>query len=270
MPLACLRACGVLPLLVGLLHAPWSLAQTSPPRAASPSSGDAVVKRLDPSDFRTRVEARVRTQEFQSGLVRSQLLPRLDYAVSKKFSLRLETPLTYADPNRPGRSDEAGFGDLLVRLSYRAWRSKDFAVVTALETTFDTASDPILGLGTNVVSPVVFASIDVPALKSTFFPGFQHYFSVGGGANSPNIQYTQFRTVLFTRWPNRYYTVLDGQYFVDYELDNRFGFLLEVEGGRLLSKHVGVWVRPGVGLAGDNVRGVYNWQIEAGIRYLFD
>jgi hypothetical protein len=46
--------------------------------------------------------------------------------------------------------------------------------------------------------------------------------------------------------------------------------LLELEGGRLVSKHIGVWVRPGWGLVGDNVRPVYNWQLEAGIRYLFD
>jgi hypothetical protein len=213
---------------------------------------------------------RGREQEFQNGLRRFQLLPRLDYAFSKQLSLRFETPLTHADPNQPGRSPQSGFGDLLVRLSYRALRGEGYAVVTALETTFDTASDPLLGLGTTVISPVVFGSIDVPALKSTFFPGFQHYASVGGGANSPNINYTQFRTVLFTRWPERFYTVVDAQYFVDYERNNRFGMLLELEGGRLLSKHVGVWVRPGVGLTGDNVRGVYNWQLEAGIRYLFD
>jgi hypothetical protein len=242
----------------------WCPAQTAQP------GGETVVRRLDPTDFRTRIEMRGRQQDFQSGYERFQLLPRLDYAFGKQLSIRFETPLTYADPNQPGQSPQSGFGDLLVRLSYRALRGKGYAVVTALETTFDTASDPLLGLGTTVVSPVVFASIDVPALKSTFFPGFQHYASVGGGANSPNINYTQFRTVLFTRWPNRFYTVLDGQYFVDYERNNRFGMLVEVEGGRLLSKHVGVWVRPGAGLTGDNVRGVYNWQIEAGIRYLFD
>jgi hypothetical protein len=254
---------------VVLFVASLAVAGWCPAQPAQPS-GETVVRRLDPTDFRTRIEMRGRQQDFQSGYERFQLLPRLDYAFGKQLSIRFETPLTYADPNQPGQSPQSGFGDLLVRLSYRALRGKDYAVVTALETTFDTASDPLLGLGTTVVSPVVFASIDVPALKSTFFPGFQHYASVGGGANSPNINYTQFRTVLFTRWPNRFYTVLDGQYFVDYERNNRFGMLVEVEGGRLLSKHVGVWVRPGAGLTGDNVRGVYNWQIEAGIRYLFD
>lgn len=255
--------------LAALFVAAFAAASGCPAQTAPPG-GETVVRRLDPTDFRTRIEMRGRWQDFQSGYERFQLLPRLDYAFSKQLSIRFETPLTYADPNRPGQSPESGFGDLLVRLSYRALRGEGYAVVTALETTFDTASDPVLGLGTTLVSPVVFASIDVPAIKSTFFPGFQHYASVGGGANSLNINYTQFRTVLFTRWPNRFYTVVDGQYFVDYERNNRFGMLLELEGGRLLSKHVGVWVRPGWGLVGDNVRPVYNWQLEAGIRYLFD
>jgi hypothetical protein len=33
---------------------------------------------------------------------------------------------------------------------------------------------------------------------------------------------------------------------------------------------VAVWGRPGVGLLGDSLPWVYNWNFEAGVRYLFD
>lgn len=241
--------------------------------ARTPATGDseAVIRRIDPTDFRSRIELRANVQEQHSGAYRTRVIPRFEYAVSKELSLRLETPVVSYDPDSSGANSETGFGDLLVRVSYRAVRRQGYAVVTALEATFDTASDEFLGTGKYVLSPLAFAAIAVPKMRSTFFTGAQQYVSVAGDSDRQDINYTQLRTILLTRWPKqRMYTVVDGQYFIDWERDARFGVLLEGEVGRFLSKNVALWLRPGVGIYDNDLPQVYKWNVEVGFRYIFD
>jgi len=248
-----------------------ALAQGNAQAPDTAGAAEAVVKRIDPTDFRNRIELRANVQEQQSGAYRSRLIPRFEYAASKRLSLRLETPVVSYDPDTQGESRDTGFGDLLVRVSYRALRREGYAVVTALEATFDTASDETLGTGKYVLSPLAFAAIDVPKIRSTFFAGAQQYVSVAGDPDRQDINYTQLRTVLLTRWPQqRMYTVVDGQYYIDWERDADFGMLVEAEIGRFLSKNVALWLRPGVGVYDNDLPQVYKWNLEVGFRYIFD
>ena len=44
---------------------------------------------------------------------------------------------------------------------------------------------------------------------------------------------------------------------------------LELELGRNVVGKWDVFVRPGIGIFGQNLRGAYDWNIEGGIRYMF-
>ena len=79
------------------------------------------------------------------------------------------------------------------------------------------------------------------------------YFGGSAGDDSrPDINYASIRpAVVLTKWPNRWYTVIDPNFFYDFELDNKLGMTLEVEVGRALSSNVIVWGRPGIGVFGD-------------------
>lgn len=253
-----------------LLLLPVAHSQTKAPENASTLSQQDLVKRLDPTDFRTRFEFRAEHQETQDGGHRQLIVPRLDYAVSKTISLRLETPMQRFDPNLPGQATQAGAGDLLTRIAWRAMRKPGFAMVVGSEFIFDTASEPFLGYGKHVVAPYAFAAFDAPSLNSTIFPGAQHYESVGGQPGRAHVSYTQFRLFILTRWPNRFYTGIENQLTVDYERSSRVGFTIETEVGRFLDKHWAVWARPGFALLGDKLPYVYNWNLEFGFRYLFD
>lgn len=44
---------------------------------------------------------------------------------------------------------------------------------------------------------------------------------------------------------------------------------LEAEGGRFLTRQLAVWARPGIGLHGDDLPQVYNWNLKIGVRYTF-
>ena len=48
------------------------------------------------------------------------------------------------------------------------------------------------------------------------------------------------------------------------------GYTLELELGRLLTRHWAVWARPGVGVVKNGLPQVYDWNFEVGVRYLFD
>lgn len=233
------------------------------------NGSESVVKRIDPTDFSTRLEVRNEYQDLQGGGM-NMLVPRLDYAVSKTFSLRLETPIVAADPNTPGNNGESGLGNLLVRTSYRAARGEGYAVVVAAEFNFNTASKDSLGTGKNVIAPLVFASLDMPRFHSVFFPFLQHYFTVSGDDARPDVNYTSLKTVWLTRWPDRYYTVVEPHFIIDHEHADRVGLTLEGEFGRFLDRNLALWVRPGVGLHGDNIPLVYNWNFEVGLRYIFN
>jgi hypothetical protein len=245
-------------------------AQSTTPETPAAAQQIDLVKRLDPTDFRTRFEMRTEHQETQDGGHRQLIVPRLDYAISKVLQMRVETPFVRFDPNQTGGTTQSGSGDLSVRAAYRAVRKPGFAMVVGSEVIFDTASDSFLGFGKHIAAPFAFAAFDVPSLNSTVFPGLQHYESVGGQPGRLHVSFTQFRLFLLTRWPNRFYTGIENQVTVDYERGSRVGYTIETEVGRFIDKHWAVWARPGVALFGDKLPYVYNWNIELGFRYVFD
>jgi hypothetical protein len=258
--------------LVGAALAAWcarpALAQEA--NAAQANAAESVIKRLDPTDFKTRAELRYEYQEPQGPGTRQLIVPRFEYAVSKTLGFRFEVPYVVNRPHEPGVPDEEGIGDAMLRAHYRIMRGPTYALVGAVEVFFDTASEERLGTGKNVVAPLVFASIDVPQLNSVFFPFAQQFVSVSGSDDRMDINTSLLRTGLLTRWPNRFYTFVEPSLYIDWERDARTGFTLEVELGRLITRSIGVWARPGVGLWGDDIPQVYDWNFEVGFRYLFD
>jgi hypothetical protein len=265
---------------IGDVVAGWTLAAVfglAAPAVAQSRAGtetanrsEGVVKRVDPTDFSTRFEVRNDYQDVQGGGSVNMLVPRMDYAVSKAFSLRVETPIVAANPDTPGNDGESGLGDMLVRTSYRAARGEGYAVVVAAEFIFDTASKDSLGTGKNIIAPLVFASLDVPRYHSVFFPFLQHFFTISGDDARPDVSYTSIKPVWLTRWPDRYYTVVEPNVIIDHERADRVGLTLEGEIGRFMDRNLALWARPGVGLHGDTIPQVYNWNFEVGLRYILD
>ena len=230
----------------------------------------SLVKRLDPTDFRTRLEVRDKIQEPQFGGLRNVLLPKIDYAFSKTFALRVEVPLVTWDPYSPRFDAQTGMGNVSVRAAFRLLRTEHMALVGGVEGILDTATDSLLGYDRNVVAPFAFLSIQAPELHTTFFPNLQYFQSVDGDKLQGEVHYTQAKLFALTQWPGRFYTGAEALFIVDHVRNNRVGATFELETGRFINKHVALWVRPGVGVGGDDIPQVYNWNVEVGLRYLFD
>jgi hypothetical protein len=235
--------------------------------AAADSTGAGT--RPDALEFRMRGELRDEYVDYQQGGGSNMLVPRLDYAVTPAFSVRLEAPLVTSGPELAGESNRSGFGDLLLRASYRVSRGPGYAVVAGAEALLDTASTESLGYGKQVLAPLVYASIDVPRCRSVLFPFAQRFFTVGGDDSRPDVDYTLLKAAMLTRWHDRLYTVVEPQVVVDHERADRVGAMLEVEGGRFLDRRTTIFARPGIGLHGDDLPQVYNWNLKVGVRYAF-
>jgi hypothetical protein len=235
--------------------------------AAADSTGTGT--RPEALEFRMRGELRDEYVDYQQGGGSNMVVPRLDYAVTPAFSMRLEAPVVTSGPELAGNSNQSGFGDLLLRASYRVSRGSGYALVVGAEAVLDTASKDALGYGKQVLAPLVYASIDVPRCRSVLFPFAQRFFTVGGDDSRPDVDYTLLKAAMLTRWPDRIYTVIEPQVVVDHERADRVGAMLEVEGGRFLDRRTTIFARPGIGVHGDNLPQVYNWNLKVGVRYTF-
>lgn len=220
-------------------------------------------------DFRMRAELRNEYVDYQQGGGANMLVPRLDYAVTPAFSVRAEAPLVTSGPEWSGENNQSGFGDLLFRASYRVAWGAGYGVVVGAEAILDTASKDSLGYGKDVIAPLAYASIDIPRCRSVLFPFIQHYVTVGGDDARSDVHYTSLKAAMLTRWPDRMYTILEPQVVVDHERADRVGMTVEAEAGKFLDRRTALWVRPGVGVHGDDLPQVYNWNLKVGIRYTF-
>lgn len=257
---AAIRSCLLLVLCLSLPV----YAQTTP---VAPSAAEATIKK--PTDFRSRVELRYEHQDLENDGNRDLVIPRFEYAISPSVALRAEFPYVAYDPGGPNADHISGHGDLLLRGAWRAFQRDGFALVLVTEVIFDTASDDRLGQGKTVVAPLVYAAIDLPRYESVFFPNVQHYFSIAGDDSRPDVSYTILKPNLLTRWPNSVYTFLEPAFLIDWEHNSKVGLTIELELGKLVSRHAAVWGRPGVGVIKNDLPQIYNWNFEVGVRYIF-
>jgi hypothetical protein len=257
--------------VVNLFFLSLALCASLPLRAqtqsGSPGAAESLIRK--PTDFRTRFEVRGEHQDLENGGYRDLVVPRFEYAVSPRLAFRVETPYVFYDPDTPGGDRVSGHGDLLLRGAWRATQREGFALFFVTEVTLDTAADDRLGAGTTVVAPLVYAAIDLPRHDSVFFPNAQHYVSVGGDDSRPDVNYTVLKSNLLTRWPDKVYTFLEPALFIDWERNSKAGLAVELEVGKIVSRNVAIWGRPGVGVIQNDLPQIYDWNMEVGMRYIF-
>ena len=160
-------------------------------------------------------------------------------------------------------------GDLSVVTGWRVYNTPEYALLIGAVATFPTADDRALGLGKYTAGPFLATARFLPRLDSFLFGVFQHQISVGGDPSRQAVGLTRAIGQINTIWAERWWTVVQGVWQVDWERSGKSSMTLECEVGRSLVGRLGVYLRPGVGIWGRDVIGAYNWNIEGGIRYMF-
>ena len=232
------------------------------------ANDNAVVKAIDPSDMKSRIDLRNEYRENQGGGYTNYLVPRFEYAISKSFSVRLETPLITSAASNPSiRDTDAGYGDTRLEGRYRLYRSDNWRAVLGIGGKFKTADEETLGTGKDsmVVSLLGFGKIG----GFLGFPYIEHVTDVTGYSDRDPISYSVIKPMFMKILRDKKYVFVDPAFIVDHENSDRLGLNLEVEFGRLFSKRLMAYIKPGAGVHGDKMHQIFDWNIETGFRYFF-
>jgi hypothetical protein len=177
--------------------------------------------------------------------------------------------LKWSDPNRPGATSAQGFSDLAVTLGWRAYNTPEYALLVGVVTTMPTASEPGVGLGKYTVGPTLSTARFVPRWDSFLIGLFTQQLSVGGDPDRKSVNLSKLVGQINSFWAERWWTITQAAWQIDWEQSAKSSMTLELEVGRSLIGRLGVYVRPGVGVWGQDLPGAYDWNVEAGVRYMF-
>jgi hypothetical protein len=195
---------------------------------------------------------------------------RVDLPFRRDFLLRVDAPFSkWIDPNRPGTTSAQGFSDLAVTAGWRAYNTPEYALLVGVLTTMPTAAETSLGLGKYTVGPTIATARFLPKWESFLVGLFTQQVSVGGDPARMPVNRSRLTGQVNSFWAERWWTITQAVWQVDWERSAKSSMTLELEVGRSVVGRWGVFARPGVGIWGQEVPGAYDWNVEVGVRYMF-
>lgn len=224
----------------------------------------------DPTAIVGRVQLSSQYQDLVQGARATDTTLRVDVPFRKDFLLRVDTPfLRWIDPDRPGATSAQGMSDLATLLGWRAYSTPEYALFIGALSTFPTAATGNLGTGKYTTGPFLATARFLPRWDSFLFGVFQHQVSVGGDPSRADISISRALAQINSFWAERWWTIVQGVWQVNWERNAKSSMTMEFELGRSLAGPFGAYVRPGVGIWGRDLAGAYQWNIEVGVRYMF-
>jgi hypothetical protein len=224
----------------------------------------------DPTAIVGRLQFSSQYADLANGARLNDNIVRVDIPFRGDYLLRVDTPVhRWFDPNVPGVSSAQGLGNLSAILGWRAYNTPEYAFLIGAISSFPTATNDLLGSGKYTVGPIIATGRFLPHLDSFLFGVFSHQVSAGGDPSRADISLTNASIQVNTLWAERWWTTVQGVWQVDWEQKGKSSMVAEFEVGLNLIGRWGVFVRPGIGVWGTDVAGAYQWNVEAGTRYMF-
>ena len=224
----------------------------------------------DPTAIVGRLQLTGQYLDLQHGADATVSTARVDLPFRGDYLLRMDMPfLRTTDPNRVGAPSQSGASDLAVTAGWRVYNSPEYALLVGALSTFPTAANDALGFGKYTVGPAVATARFLPQLDSFLIGLLSYQTSVGGDPSRKDVSFFSVTAQINSFWGQRWWTVLQSVWQVDFERSGKSSMVMEFEGGRNLIGRFGAYVRPGVGIWGRDVGGAYQWNVEVGIRYMF-
>jgi hypothetical protein len=224
----------------------------------------------DPTAIVGRLQLTSQYLDLAQGAQGTSTLARVDLPFRRDYLLRMDAPFfRWNDPDRPGTTSAQGFSDLALTLGWRAYNTPEYAVLLGVLTTMPTASETGLGSGKYTVGPSLATARFVPQWDSFLIGVFTQQFSVGGDPARMPVDLSKFIAQINSFWAERWWTIAQSVWQIDWERSAKSSMALELEVGRSVVGRLGVFVRPGVGIFGRDLPGAYDWNVEAGVRYMF-
>jgi hypothetical protein len=224
----------------------------------------------DPTAIVGRLQLTSQYLDLPHGAQATASTVRVDLPFRGDYLLRMDMPfLRTTDPNSPGVPSHSGASDLAVTAGWRVYNTPEYALLIGALSTFPTAAHDALGFGKYTVGPAVATARFLPRLDSFLIGLLSYQTSVGGDPSRKDVSFFSVTAQVNSFWAERWWTVLQSIWQVDFERSGKSSMTMEFEVGRSLVGRFGAYVRPGVGIWGRDVTGAYQWNIEVGIRYMF-
>jgi hypothetical protein len=224
----------------------------------------------DPTAIVGRLQLSSQYLDLSQGARAAATVARVDLPFRKDFLLRVDEPFVqWIDPNRPGTTSAQGSGDLSVTAAWRAYNTPEYALLVGVVSTMPTAALPALGTGKYTVGPTIATARFVPRWDSFLIGLFTQQFSVGGDPARMPVNLSKLTGQVNSFWGEKWWSIVNAVWQVDWERSAKSSMTIEVEVGRSVVGRLGLYVRPGVGIFGRDLSGAYDWNVEAGIRYMF-
>ncbi|HEX8751132.1 MAG TPA: hypothetical protein VF732_08465, partial [Nitrospira sp.] len=193
---------------------------------------------------------------------------RVDVPFRGNYLLRMDMPFLRTT-DAQGTGSQRGLSDLAVIAGWRAYNTPEYALLIGVLSTFPTATNDALGFGKYTVGPAFATARFLPRLDSFLIGLLQYQTSVGGDPSRKDVSLFRVTSQVNSFWGQRWWTVINAVWQVDFERSGKSSMTMEFEGGRNLIGRLGAYVRPGVGIYGRDLTGAYIWNIEVGVRYMF-
>ena len=224
----------------------------------------------DPTAIVGRIQLTSQYLDLTQGANATVSTVRVDLPFRNDFLLRMDMPfLRTNDPNNPGMSGHRGASDLAVTAGWRAYNTPEYALLIGAVSTFPTAAQGTSGSGKYTVGPAIATARFLPRLDSFLIGLLQYQTSVGGDPSRKDVSLFNVTAQVKSFWGQRWWTIVQSVWQVDFERSGKSSMVMEFEGGRNLIGRFGAYVRPGVGIWGRDLPGAYQWNIEVGVRYMF-
>lgn len=181
-----------------------------------------------------------------------------------RASVKVGIPFVTSNITGPYKS---GIGDCEVKLSYIVSSCEDRCegIVAGLRTTWDTASNDLIGAGKNVVGPSV-TWVKKLGEKQLFAPSYEHLVSVGGSSKFSDIS-TGLLSLKYVIYLQDSWVVVDPILVTDYEDSGHSSAIVGVTFGRTLGKMNGgtgqIYIKPSVAMGGYRA---YDYGVEIGFK----
>lgn len=189
--------------------------------------------------------------------------------VTPNWIVRATMPYVWADLDQTRGFTTNGASDMTVRTAHRLYASPNVAVLIGTDVTFPTGSNDRLSTGKYTLGPGGAVAVPLARLRSLFSTFVQDFNSVGGDPSRRDIHFMKILSGVNTIWSDRWWTLASMAYYVDWNNNQKTTMNLAGEVGHRFDNHWNVFVGSGAGVAGKESPFGVDWQVLAGVRWVF-
>ena len=208
--------------------------------------------------------------DFSRGLSSNAATAVVRLPLTPNWLMQVTLPYVWADLNGRRSFSADGTSDLVLRTGGRLYASEDVALFAGLDASFPAASDRRLGTGKYTLGPGVAVAAPLPRLRTLSLLLVENFNSVGGDPSRVDLHYLQIQGGFNTLWSEHWWTLLTGTWDTDWNNRRRPTLNLVGQLGYRFDQHWNVFAGGGGGIVGQDTFLGLDWNVQAGVRWVFD